>query len=110
MRRFAVDETGSNGQDDRSTSTVALLNDANPTRVQKMMRPQHYCNDGDLCGGSAAAAGGGGRHGQADLSQDDEPRPSAHIEFRCGSPSSVLERDRWTTPYSGDKEDARLQR
>ncbi len=42
MRRFAVDETGSNGKDDRSTSTVALLNDANPTRVQMMMRSQHY--------------------------------------------------------------------
>ena len=25
-----------------STSTVALLNDANPIRVQKMMRHQHY--------------------------------------------------------------------
>ncbi|OQW38735.1 MAG: hypothetical protein A4C66_11545 [Nitrospira sp. HN-bin3] len=25
-----------------STPTFALLNDANPTRVQKMMRPQHY--------------------------------------------------------------------
>jgi site-specific recombinase XerD len=25
-----------------STPTVALLNDANPTRVQKMMRHQHY--------------------------------------------------------------------
>jgi site-specific recombinase XerD len=26
----------------RVTSTFALLNDANPTRVQKMMRHQHY--------------------------------------------------------------------
>lgn len=32
-----------------STSTFALLNDANPTQVQKMMRYQHHSDDGDLC-------------------------------------------------------------
>ena len=39
MRRLVIDDTG---KDNISTSTVVLLNDANPTRVQKMMRHQHY--------------------------------------------------------------------
>ncbi|HRB81490.1 MAG TPA: hypothetical protein PK614_04445 [Nitrospira sp.] len=39
MRRLVIDDTG---KDNISTSTVVLLNDANHTRVQKMMRHQHY--------------------------------------------------------------------
>ena len=50
-----------------STPTFALLNDANPTRVQKMMRYRLYATTGDLCGRSRKAAGGRGRRSHADL-------------------------------------------
>jgi len=40
MRRSASDDTKRQRQR-RSTPTFALLNDANPMRVQKMMRHQH---------------------------------------------------------------------
>ena len=39
MRRSAVDD---NSKDDQSTPTCVLLNDAKPTRVQKIMQYQHY--------------------------------------------------------------------
>lgn len=41
MRRSAIDDTRRQRQR-RSTRTVALLNHANSTRVQEMMRHKHY--------------------------------------------------------------------
>lgn len=42
MRWSVVDEAAKYRQDYSSTPTFALLNDANPTRVQKMMDHKHY--------------------------------------------------------------------
>jgi len=33
---------GDNGTDDQTTPTCVLLDDARPTRVQKIMQHQHY--------------------------------------------------------------------
>ncbi len=41
MRRSTIDDTRRQRQS-RSATTFAVLNDPSPTRVQKMMRHQHY--------------------------------------------------------------------